>query len=420
MVVECKAIKRNFHLLLLTGLVIGSCQTNSRSIPFNSNYKFSEDILTQVSKGSIYPMAWDLSYIGEYKETLKIWDKVEEKTPALSADQLKHFSCFKPVIAKDFITNQAKQEQIIILNEAHHQPYHRVFTTSLLKDLYKEGYRYFGAETLSDWDNTLNDRKYPLKLTGFYTAEPFYANLVREALRIGFTVFAYETTKHDDSTSYGREIEQAKNIKKIIDKDPKAKIVIHCGFDHLVETSIPDWGKAMAGRLFEFTGINPFTIDQVRFTEHSSAEFENSYFKLLDLDYYAILIDSVGNIFNGTPIVDSAGNIPDFSARNMQYDARVYHPRTIWVNGRPHWVFENDRQAFFINEKITTSFPCLVFAYLDNEYSNAEDPHNPPIPFDIIELKTKEDHKALSLKKDKYIIMIKDKKGQEQKIQMAL
>jgi hypothetical protein len=46
--------------------------------------------------------------------------------------------------------NRAKNEKLIIINEAHHNIKHRVFTTSLLQGLYDNGYRFFGLEALSD------------------------------------------------------------------------------------------------------------------------------------------------------------------------------------------------------------------------------------------------------------------------------
>ncbi|MBA3706233.1 MAG: hypothetical protein H0W84_10155, partial [Bacteroidetes bacterium] len=244
----------------------------------------------------------------------------------------------------------------------------------------------------------------------YYTKDPLYSNLIRTALEIGFTVFPYETTKTlQDSTSIKleasginmREIEQAKNIKKILDKDPLAKILIHCGYDHIVETNYPGWGKAMAGRIIEYTGINPFTIDQVKFTELSSLEYENPFFKKINLNYFAFFIDSAGNLFNGPEGL-------------KQYDVRLYHPRTKWKSGRPNWVFENNRAPYFVNDKITVGYPCLVLAYLSNEIKNQKNNPQNVIPFDIIELKSKNDLIALSLKKGNYKIIVQDIKGNTQ------
>lgn len=396
-----KTLRQTIYLLL-------SFSTTFGQDPFDPKYKFSDDILVKLSKDTLnFKAAWDLSFIGEYQKALEIWDRNERKSPSIPQSYIDNFSKYKPVDAKYFIKDKAQTEQIIILNEAHQQPYHRVFTTSILEELYKQGFRYFGAESIWDWDTLLNKRKYPLLKTGYYTQEPCYGNMVREALRIGYKVFSYESTrqKTDSAGINLREIDQAQNIKKVLDKDPKAKILIHCGFDHLVETPYRGWGKCMAGRLIEYTGVNPFTIDQTRFTEHSSTEFDNPLFKIISLDYYAVFVDSSGHIFNGLP-------------EHKDYDARIYHPRTVWLNGRPKWMFDGGRKPYFI-DKIELTFPCLVFAYLADENINVAKSEDMPIPYDVIELKNASDKKALSLKKGKYNIVIKDKSGQEQKLSVT-
>lgn len=374
-----------------------------------SKYNFSDKILS-----TNCDQTQELSYIGEYQKTLESRDKEESrfrrKSDSLTPEQIIQFSKFKAVNAKDLILEKAKTEQIIIINEAHHQPYHRVFTTSLLHDLYAAGFRYFGAETLANFDFTeykIRKNKYPTINSGYYTREPFYGNLIREAANEGFEIFAYESTRRRQFSSPGvnlREIEQAKNIKKILDKDPKAKILIHCGYDHIVETPYPGWGKAMAGRLYEYTGINPFTIDQIRLTEHSSDEFQSPLWNLINLDYYSMFVDSMGQTF---------ANLQG----EKRYDARVYLPKTKWLHGRPHWAFENNRTPYFIKEKINLIFPCLVFAFITKERKQ----NKKAIPFDIIELKSPTDQKALSLKKgQKFTIVIRDINSQEQKFDVTV
>lgn len=374
-----------------------------------SEYNFSDKILR-----TNCDQTQELSYIGEYQKTLEARDKEESRfrrnSDSLTTDLKNIFSKYKAVNAKDFILEKAKTEQIIIINEAHHQPYHRVFTTSLLHDLYAAGFRYFGAETLTNLDyfeNKIQKNKYPTINSGYYTREPFYGNLIREAANEGFEIFAYESTRRRQFSSSGvnlREIEQAKNIKKILDKDPKAKILIHCGYDHIVETAYPGWGKAMAGRLYEFTGINPFTIDQVKLTEHSTTEYQNPLWSFINLDYYAMFIDSTGQTFTSLQ-------------GERRYDAKVYHPKTKWLHGRPHWAFENNRTPYFIKEKINLMFPCLVFAFIAKEKKQ----NKKAIPFDIIELKSPTDQKALSLKKGQtFTVVVRDINSQEQKFDVTV
>ena len=368
----------------------------SPGFALKQRYNFSETILSELSKDTTKDRKYQraakmLSFINDYKNTLAVWDSGVDKANKLRPGDSLSFLQFKPKNAKDFIVERARKEQIIILNEAHHQPCHRVFTETLLADLYKEGYRYFGAETLGYSDTSLNQRKHPVLWSGYYTWQPQYGNLVRTALQEGFYVFRYE----GDGNGREREIDQAKNIKAILDTNPQAKIIIHCGYGHLSEGEHPTLGKLLAGRLKEFTGIDPFTISQTDWTERSSPEYENPLFRIINLDYYAVFVDSSGNLFNGIP-------------HHNQYDIRVYHPRSKWIDGRPHWVFENGRQSFFVNKQITVSYPCLVFAY------HAEENYPSAVAADIIELKNKDDTVALSLRRGEYNIVIKDAKGNEQ------
>jgi hypothetical protein len=375
----------------------------------HNDYFFSDKWQKIIDKHDTYGGAEELSYIGEYKSALEFLDKREQQMPKLSTVDSLYFTRFKPVDAMAHLAEIALKEKVIMINEAHHQPYHRVFTTQLLRTLYDKGFRYFGAETLAHWDTLLNQRKYPIEHSGYYTKEPLYANLIRAALEIGYTVFPYETQIHkEDSAGINfREIEQAKNIKKILDKDPSAKLFIHCGYDHLVEADYPGWGKTMAGRFIEYTGINPFTIDQVKLTERSSSKCENPFFKTINLNYFAFFVDSAGNLFNGQKGVN-------------QYDVRLYHPRTKWKDGRPDWMFDANRKPFFVNDSITISYPCLVFAYLTNEIPLIDKKGQGTIPFDIIELKNKNDKKALSLKTGKYKILVRNKKDKLQYIDVTI
>ena len=366
----------------------------------DSIYKFPEQILRDLEKDSVKQYskaAHEFSFIGDYKNALLYGDMGRPLYPTLTTEQIAYFQKYKPITARQYIQKKASEEQIIIINEGHHLPVNRIFTQSLLQDLYDKGFRYFGAETLDHADKELNQRGYPVLRSGFYTSEPQYGELIRTALSIGFEVFAYEA--NDDGTFRNgkeREKRQAENIRKVLQKNSKAKILVHAGYDHIREDSIRGtWGKAMAGRLFELTGINPFTINQEILTERSTPDLENPYLKLVIVKEPTIFVDETGKGFAGP-----AG----FNA----FDVRVLHPKTTYIQGRPDWMFNLGRKPVVINKKINTAFPCLVFAYKANEDMSRA------VPVDVIEINNKEEKKALALKKGKYKILIKDKEGKLQ------
>lgn len=338
------------------------------------------------------------SNIGEYLKAIESYDQCEEEKGLQSV--FYDSTNFDFVPAVDQILKAAKNKQIVIINEAHHVSVHRFFTMTLLEKLSKLGFNYFGAETLGLWDSTLSKTNYPTKTMGFYTAEPQYSNLVREALRTGYKVFAYEPNGISDETS--REIGQAKNIKKILDKDPKAKIVIHCGYAHLYKDKIEGWGKAMAGRLIEYTKIDPLTIDQTQLTEHSQPKYENPYYSKLHFKDFIVPVNN-GKMVSIT-----------FSLDGHLSDMFVYHPRTILKYNRPHWLFSYYKPKF-INADINIAFPVLAKAYVSTENENDA------VPVDIIEIKSKTDTTALALiPKTSYKIIVENKDKQKQTIEVKI
>lgn len=336
-----------------------------------SQYKFSSDIFDYIKKDSGYwrggVTSSDLSFIGLYKEALIEYDKPRQNKKTISeSDSLEFIKNYKPVDARKFIIQKAKENQVLIFNEAHYNPRNRVFVASLLKDLKDVGYKYFAAETFSN-DSSFKKSKHPSFQTGYYSKEPEFGNLVREALKLNFSLYPYE-----DSTGANgkeREIEEAKNLQLLLQKKPNTKIIIYCGFAHIYEDSIPVWQKAMAGRLKELTGIDPYTIDQIVLSEKSQEDIENPYFKLIHSGIYSILVDKNGDAFN-----------------NGKVDALLYSPSTKYVYNRPNWTFENHKVPYFLNSKdINISFPIIVKAYIDTDDLETS------IPIDIIEIKSEAD-----------------------------
>lgn len=355
-------------------------------------YRFSIDIENDIEKDTVpwkYQIgANEYSFVGNYKKTREVWDKNGIGVPKITKEDSLHFVGFTPVNAMEYIIERSKDEQIIIINEAHTYPNHRIFTHSLLQGLYDNGYRYLGLEAL--FDTTINERKYPVIESGYYTKEPEFGNLIYTALNIGFTLFGYDDFEHNGKE---REIGQARNIVNFIEKYPHSKMLIHCGHDHVIE-GIPNnvsWEKAMAGRVKEYTQINPFTIDQTQFTERSDKDFNHPYIAMLNKDFPVILINKDGNLFNG-------------KKDNNQVDCRIIHPETHYVNNRPNWLLSaSSRKEYQIEKSKIVQYPLLVLAYRKNEFENNG------VPTDLIEVLENENIPSLILGKGDYEIILKDK-----------
>lgn len=372
--------------------------TCGQNINNNSPYKFSDEIYNQIKSDSNF--YWkggiassDLSFIGLYKEALAEYDKPRKNIKIISkSDSLDFLNNYAPIDAKKFIIQKAKENQVIIFNEAHYNPRNRVFITSLLKDLKNAGYNYFAVETFTN-DSTFSKGKHPNLQTGYYTMEPEFGNLVREALNLGFLFFPYEDTT--GARGKEREVSEAKNIASLFKKEPNVKVIIYCGFDHIFEDSIPNWGKTMAGRLKEFTGIDPYTVDQVILSEKSAKNIEDPYYKLIHSDSYSIMVDKDGHAFN-----------------NHKVDALLYSPPSKYIYNRPNWIFENNKMPYFLHSKdIHLSFPILIKAYLTTDDLETS------VPIDVIEIKNEADISTTAIalfKKGHFVINLVNKNGEKQ------
>lgn len=383
-------------LALITLFVSLAFNINLNAQIIKEVYKFSEDIETKMEKDTVpwktQVGATDYSISGNYKKALQTWDKMGAEVPSISAQDSSYFKEFKSQDAKDYILNRSKKEKIIIINEAHNNSRHRVFTTSLLKGLYKNGYRFLGIEALGD--TLINQRKFPvLKSGSMYIHESQYSNLIKEALDIGFILFNYEYKYGKGKTGKDREREQAENIAKVMAQNPNSKFLIHCGYDHLNEgiPGIKEWEKAMAGRLNDLTGINPFTIDQIPGSEKGDLKFNSPYIQMANSKKPAIMVNAKGKIYNG-------------EIKENKSDCRIIHPISVYNNGRPDWLTLNGRRkTFHIPTSSISEYPVMVMAYRNNEFEQEG------IPADVTEVTNKYQKVDLVLDKGNYRIIVKNR-----------
>lgn len=377
------------NIVLLTILIIGSIvKLNGQINP--QKYRFSQHIHaitdSDTTEWRYQTAAANFSFIGDYKNTLAAWDKAMPKVAYIptSTDSLLLRSS-KIQTARSYIIERAKNEKIIIINEAHHNPKHRTFTKSLLKDLYRNGYRYLGLEAISD--TAINERGYAVESSGFYMVEPEFGNLVYQAKKLGFVIFGYEA--FDGKNGREREIKQAKNVHEFMKSHTDGKYIIHCGFDHVYENEVSYWEKAMAGRLKEYTGIDAFTIDQVKLSEHSDSLHNHYFLNATDEKAPFILKSPDQGVFNG---FDDP----------KQTDILVIHPITQYKYERPTWL-ASDKFELWLRKKLRKyGYPIQILAYREGEYENGG------IPADVIEINNKCTNKPLFLGIGKYTIIVRN------------
>jgi hypothetical protein len=226
---------------------------------------------------------------------------------------------YKLVPVEPLLVARARATSVVLLNEGHDQPAHRVYCRQVLAQLAPLGYHYFAVEALTPEATGLNERGFPLSSSGFYTCEPSMGNLLRAATEAGFYVFGHELKESQEKEfadwrqrSNYRDSMQAVNILAVLRAHPQAKVFAYVGYGHVREKA--DEGlKCLATYLRELGNINPLTIDQT--VVYPSAKKAG----LLALTSASGTPATIG-IYQGA------------------VDLQVVHPPVTWVNNRPDWL----------------------------------------------------------------------------------
>jgi hypothetical protein len=294
---------------------------------------------------------------------------------------------WKSANAADAIAALAAQRRIVMINEAHHDGHTRQLTLELLPRLRALGFNYFAAEALSENDPGLAKRSYPIRKSGTeYLLDPLYGDIVREAIRLGFTIVPYDNTL----TGQARENAQADALyQKVFAQDPHARLFVHAGYAHIDKVAGRLGGlQPMAMRLETLTGITPLAVDQTDFLENG-LDIADAYHQLA----HAFPSDAPEVLLNrrtGLP----------WSARPTAYDVNVILPPVLsiqafgnykygyrldaMVAGLPHvddsnemqradWLsLDGKRRPYPISAALCrNTVPCVVDALYPGEPDNA-------------------------------------------------
>lgn len=177
--------------------------------------------------------------------------------------------------ALETILKEAKNHQVVMINENHFYPNHRFLVMDLLEDFRKMGFEYLALEAMTVGQDSLMNlaNAYLNTDTGFYTNEQNFSNLIRKAKELDFTFVAYENW----DSNKDREVGQAETIyAKTLEKNPQAKVIVLAGIAHILEKPTPSGKKWMATVFKETYGIDPLTISQTHLS---------GYRKLSDKEY---------------------------------------------------------------------------------------------------------------------------------------
>ena len=267
--------------------------------------------------------------------------------------------------AVPYIAKRAAGHRFVIVNERHHASSDRLLTMSLLEPLREQGFRYLAAEGVwhSDAPGT---RGYPVSNTGYYVKDVVFAEMIRQALALGYVVVGYEHEAgqlpvEGMNAQQARDYWQAHNlIARTIGSDETGKVLVHCGYAHAYESRSDRW-TPMAHYLRQAAGIDPLTVDQTQLSERATLAHEHPVRRAA----------AERGFVSGEPIVlvDDAGALLPIDGPSV--DIRVVGLRTDYEAGRPTWMrMRGLREPRVADVPECAAEPCIVEA-LDSEQPDA-------------------------------------------------
>ena len=278
--------------------------------------------------------------------------------------------------AISYVVEQARNHRVVMVNEEHHISTDRLFSLALLHPLYEQGYRYLAVEAVWTGERDLNERGYPIRESGFYVSDVVFAELLRSAVALGYKIVPYEATYEQSQASddmnelQARDYWQARNlISETIEQDPNAKVLVHCGLQHIEEEVSSRWWP-MAYYFREATGLDPLTVDQTLLAERGAKGLEHGWRR--DAEARGLVSD------DSVVLLDGEG-VPLLVDLN-KVDMHVLTPRTTISNGRPMWMVMNGRRSRFpIDTVECVEEACVIEVFEANWVERA-------VPYDRIEV----------------------------------
>ena len=391
-------------------------------------YNFADSIIGDKRALDLDRTSQSLCTSGHYQLGLKWEDKKYHEIDQTRVPETARL--WKQENAIDQIVRLAKNAQIVLINEGHDLPNTRVFILKVLQELKPLGFNTYGAETFKWHDPTLKERGYPVDSSGFYTKEPVYGELVREAIKMGYDLFPYEDTVgapiekvaldsfgsymlikpdvHDtaklivrpDGNEFfpfksDREIRQARNIVNYVRLHPKAKLILHVGYGHLCRDNY-----MMAFHLDTSLNVKMIAIDLESLREHSDTNYEQPFYRTQNFKDYTAFADSLDK--PQIPVMNNGCKI----------DIAVAQPRTHYINGRPDWLYKMPGRKAYATEVFNKiKAPYLLIAFYTKEYNSAR---QHAIPIDVVEVKEKQSNPPLLLRKGQFTVVQIGLRGQKE------
>lgn len=324
------------------------------------------DVNEATSVNNLSPISDDMRHLllDEVSKLEKVKDnsyKILKSFLDLPANLDTLFSNVEINEALPFIINNAKKFHVILINEAHYSSTNRNFMRELLPYFKNNGYSYLAVETIYANDSLLNSRGYPVFTSGYYTQDIIFSNMIREALKLGFTIIPYDISGKEameqTSKNFGyRDSIQALNIYNNANlSDTHNKVLVYAGYGHILED-----GPTMGYYLRKLINADLLSIDQIQMVD----EYKGAN---LYLDYarkYCHIREPSIICYNNLPVITPL--------EHFGVDLQITHPPLEWINGRPKWLYSKDKTSIPLPKALVEKYgACLIQAKYVNESNDA-------------------------------------------------
>lgn len=308
-------------------------------------------------------LAMFLSFEGDYAAARTAYDESrDDESPPRPLPP-----SYRTLRAVDAVADAARDKDVVFINESHGDVRTRVLSFRLLRRLRALGFSRLALETLAIpeharepthgallSDHALARRGAPLDSveTGVYTREPVYAELVREALRVGYDVTGYDD--YYQASEAAREMAGAANLRRIL-REKRTRTIVLVGFSHASRR--PD---RLAGMIASDRGYRVLTVDQTQMLSRVDAARDSAV--------YSSVIRATAD--EPVIVVDSGG--APWSAAPEDFDISVFIPRDEGPD-RPAWLALGGarRPVPIAGTVCRDRFPCLVEARRRDEAAGA-------------------------------------------------
>lgn len=322
----------------------------------------------------------------------------------------------KNVLVDDLCAVNAIQEivaasqsyRVVILNENHFSQRQRTFAHLLAKALKESGFSHLGAEAIKS-GAALDLKKHgPTLKSGFYTADPVFADFLSQAMAMGYTVFDYEQRPEQEqmvsndpaALLRAREEDQAKNIMQVLNSNPDAKVFLYVGGGHGAKVLVNQNRIMMARHLMASLGADVLSIEQGSGTPQSQPMFDTPIYQAV-----------AGVLLSDEPTVFRKKD--DKWLRFPGYDMVVFHPRVPEILRRGTWMTMNGYRKLHIVKFSPLTDGTLIRARLLPLQQNG-------IAMDQVLVDPQETEAALFLPVGEYALFRESESGAIEKIGLAV